>query len=157
MATTTKLTTFFPKVCQGYSFQLVLPQRRRLSGVRACASGDAKGRDYGGSRLVDESMIVLRLRIQEIKQLEIDGDHKADKNGPRSEWMEWEKQYFVYYIQDVYEGIALLQNYLMNIRPSLALGFLLLMMCSVPISSGFLLFHVVEITKQILSRLYISS
>ncbi|KAM6546362.1 hypothetical protein CsatB_027098 [Cannabis sativa] len=157
MASTTKLlTTFLPKVhSEGCSFQPVLLRRQRQrNGTIACGSRDANGRDYGGSRIVDENMIMLRLRIQEIKQLEIDeANHKECENGSwlRSEWMEWEKQYFEYYIDDVYEGIGLLQNYLMNIRPALALGFLLLVMLSVPNSSGFLFFHMVEIAKQLLS------
>ncbi|PON58504.1 mediator of RNA polymerase II transcription subunit [Trema orientale] len=127
------------------------PCRRRSTGVTACASRETNGRDNYGGRLVDENMIVLRLRIREMKMLETDNE----ANRLPSEWMEWEKQYYVHYIEDVFEGIGLLQNYLMNTRPSVALGFLALFMLSVPISSGFVLFHVLETTKQILSWLYL--
>ena len=118
--------------------------------MMACASREPNGRDYEG-RLVDENMIVLRMRIRDMKTLEM--DHEA--NQPPSEWTEWEKQYFTYYKEDVYEGIGLLQNYLMNIRPCLALAFVALFMLSVPISSGFVIFHVTEMTKHIFSGLHL--
>lgn len=139
----TKVITL-PKVSQGPFSPALVPRRRRSNGCVACASRETNGRDYGG-RLVDENMIVLRLRIQDMKKLQM--DHEA--NQPPSQWMEWEKQYYVYYKEDVYEGIGLLQNYLMSIRPSLALGCLALFMLSVPISSGFVVFHFIEMIKRI--------
>ncbi|KAJ0043456.1 hypothetical protein Pint_18670 [Pistacia integerrima] len=101
-----------------------------------------KGRDYKG-RLVDENMIVLRMRIQEKKLLE--GNYE-----PPSNWMEWEKKYFVDYNQDVCEAIGLLQSYLMNIRPGLTLGPIGVLAMSVAISTGVLLFQAVEMAKIIL-------
>lgn len=98
-------------------------------------------------------MIVLRMRIRGVKMLENGHD---GRDQPPSEWMEWEKQYFVHYNEDVLEGIGLLQNYLMNIRPSLALGLVTLFILSVPISSALVIFHVVEITKQIFFRFLLS-
>ncbi|KAH7533874.1 hypothetical protein FEM48_Zijuj04G0178000 [Ziziphus jujuba var. spinosa] len=93
--------------------------KRRGGGLSVAASKGTNGRDYEG-KLVDENMIELRIRIQEMKMLEM-GDEQ-----PPSDWMEWEKDYFEHYKEDVYEGIGLLQNWLMNVRPSLALGFVAL-------------------------------
>ncbi|GMN28300.1 hypothetical protein TIFTF001_002013 [Ficus carica] len=113
----------FPRLSQWPSLPVLPCRRRRLGGcggggVKACASRGTNGRDNGG-RLVDENMIVLRMRIRGVKMLENGHD---GRDQPPSDWMEWEKQYFVHYNEDVLEGIGLLQNYLMNIRPSLALG-----------------------------------
>ncbi|KAK2652377.1 hypothetical protein Ddye_012233 [Dipteronia dyeriana] len=77
-------------------------------------------RNYGGDyreRIVNENMIVLRMRIRENKMLET-------RNEPPSNWMEWEKKYYANngYDEDVCEALGFLQNYLMNMRPSLALG-----------------------------------
>ncbi|CAK7344165.1 unnamed protein product [Dovyalis caffra] len=106
------------------------------------------GRDYGG-KLVDENMIVLRLRIKEMKMLEA-------CNNPPSHWMEWEKQYFLHfnYNNDVCEAVGILQNYLMNVRPSLALGLVTLVSLSVPIATGVVLFQAVEIAMRVLSGLH---
>ncbi|KAL9355020.1 hypothetical protein Peur_052990 [Populus x canadensis] len=106
------------------------------------------GRDRGG-RLVDESMIVLRLRIKEMKMLEA-------CNNPPSHWMEWEKQYCLHcnYNNDVCEAVGMLQNYLMNVRPSLALGMVALVSLSVPISTGVVLLQAIEIAMGVLSALH---
>ncbi|KAJ8567431.1 hypothetical protein K7X08_019639 [Anisodus acutangulus] len=53
----------------------------------------------GGSKIVDENMIILRMRIKEMKLLE------AGKSRPPSNWMGWEKKYFAYYNEDVCEVI----------------------------------------------------
>ncbi|KAJ8545910.1 hypothetical protein K7X08_018493 [Anisodus acutangulus] len=52
----------------------------------------------GGSKNVDENMIVLRMRIKELE---------AGKSGPSSNWMGWEKKYFAHYNEDVCEAIEL--------------------------------------------------
>ncbi|KAJ0954445.1 hypothetical protein HanRHA438_Chr00c17g0851511 [Helianthus annuus] len=75
-----------------------------------------RGTDDGGN-LVDENMIVLRMRIKELEIEERGGlGPQADK------WMEWEKKYYGSYIRDVCEAMMMLQMCLMNTRPSLALG-----------------------------------
>lgn len=76
-------------------------------------------------RMVDENMIVLRMRIHDIKL--------SEKNEELPmHWMEWEKQYYrERYMLDVCEGIGFLQNLLMESRPSLALGILALFMLCV--------------------------
>jgi hypothetical protein len=107
------------------------------------ARRERNGRDYGG-RLVDENMIELRVRLRELKMLET-------REEPPSNWMEWEKQYYAYYDEDVCEAIGQLQSYLMSIRPSLALGMVALVTLSLPISSGVVLFQMIEMAKGILS------
>jgi len=100
------------------------------------------GRDQEG-KLVDESMIVLRLRIKKMKTLEMNREAPA-------QWMDWEKQYYDCY-DDVCNAIGLLQSYLMETRPSVALGLATLVALSVPISSATLLFCALAMGKSIFS------
>ncbi|CAN4083148.1 unnamed protein product [Withania somnifera] len=95
----------------------------------------------GSSKIVDENMIVLRMRIKEMKVLE------TGKSGAPSNWMGWEKEYFEHYNEDVYEAIGLLQMYLMETRPALALGMLGLICLSVPFSTYSLVLQVMEMAK----------
>ncbi|XP_031255931.1 uncharacterized protein LOC116113916 [Pistacia vera] len=111
------------------------------------ASGGSKGRDYEG-RLVDDNMIVLRIRIQEKKLLE--ASHE-----PPSNWMEWEKKYYLHYNEDVCEAMGLLQNYLMKIRPGFALGMIAVVALSVAISTWALFFQAVEMAKIILFEFHL--
>ncbi|XP_021296778.1 uncharacterized protein LOC110426019 [Herrania umbratica] len=110
--------------------------------VASCRGSD--GPDYVG-KLVGESMIVLRLRIKEIKISE-------NRVELPSDWMEWEKQYFPHYNEDVFEAMGLLQNFLMNMRPSLAVGMVALVLLSVPLSSGLTLFQALQIAQGFISR-----
>ncbi|XVF71496.1 hypothetical protein PTKIN_Ptkin12aG0042200 [Pterospermum kingtungense] len=100
------------------------------------------GDDHHQGKLVDDNMIVLRMRIKEMKVLE-------KKDELPSNWMEWEKQYFPQYNEDICKAMELLQNYLMNIRPSLAFGIMALLTFSVPISTAIFLFRGLAIAKGI--------
>ncbi|GAV75822.1 hypothetical protein CFOL_v3_19298 [Cephalotus follicularis] len=117
--------------------------------VVASSRGPNNGRDYGAGRLVDENMVVLRMRIKEAKISEMNHE-------PPEGWMQWEKQYFMHYHSDVCEAIGLLQNYLMNVRPSFAIGIVALVALSVTISTGVTMFHAIEIAKGILSWIHLS-
>ncbi|CAK7344161.1 unnamed protein product [Dovyalis caffra] len=64
-------------------------------------SGD--WRRYGESVLVDESMIVLRKRIHEMKMVERNYE-------PPEEWMEWEKQCYTSYDEFVCKFVGVLPN-----------------------------------------------
>ncbi|XP_061338303.1 uncharacterized protein LOC133285145 [Gastrolobium bilobum] len=99
-------------------------------------------KDHFGSS-VDENMIVLRLRIKEMKMLE------KSEEAP-SDWMELEKRFYGHYDEDVFEAIGLLQSYLMSLRPSVALGMLVLVALSVLITSGMGLFHAMKMAKILL-------
>ncbi|XP_010255886.1 PREDICTED: uncharacterized protein LOC104596400 [Nelumbo nucifera] len=117
---------------------------KRRSFVRVFArKNDASNRNYDG-RLVDENMIVLRMRIQEMKMAE-------ENYEPPSGWMEWEKRYYANYNTDICEAVGFLQTQLTNMRPSLALGLVALVTLSVPISTAVAMSHLFEITKWILS------
>ncbi|KAJ7000474.1 hypothetical protein NC653_011072 [Populus alba x Populus x berolinensis] len=48
----------------------------------------------------------------------------------------------------------MLQNYLMNVRPSLALGMVALVSLSVPISAGVVLLQAIEIAMGVLSAIH---
>ncbi|PRQ40885.1 hypothetical protein RchiOBHm_Chr4g0440931 [Rosa chinensis] len=122
---------------------LVRLQRRR-SPLKVFASCD---RDNHDGRLVDEDMIVLRMRIRDIEMTET-----RDPNRPPSNWMEWEKRYHANYNSDVYEAVGLLQSQLMNTRPSLALGMLALITLSVPVSTAALMSPLLDIIKGILAN-----
>ncbi|CAI9110613.1 OLC1v1010669C1 [Oldenlandia corymbosa var. corymbosa] len=106
--------------------------------------------DQHGGKIVDDNMIILRMRIKEMKMMESDSSN--DHHQPPLDWMEWEKKYFTtYYNEDIVEGIGLLQSYLMNTRPSLALGMLALLALSVPISASFLIVEVMDLVKSLAS------
>ena len=63
---------------------------RRSSAMVFAARRDSYEPDYNGGCLVDESMIILRKRIREMKMIERNYEHPED-------WMEWEKQYYACY------------------------------------------------------------
>ncbi|KAL2518900.1 hypothetical protein Adt_15147 [Abeliophyllum distichum] len=96
-------------------------------------------------RLVDENMIVLRMRIHQMKTAE--GNHATPL--PPADWMEWEKKWYVSYDSDVFEAVGLLQNLLMDSRPSLVLGVVALMIFSGSTSLALLLCYLVDIFKGI--------
>ncbi|GKV47131.1 hypothetical protein SLEP1_g54054 [Rubroshorea leprosula] len=103
--------------------------------------GKDNRRDFYQGKLVDESMIELRMRIKEIK---------ASEKLPDG-WMEWEKRYFVHYNANIIVAVGLLQNFLMNVRPSVGLGMMALVMLSLPVSTWVILFHAAEFAKGFIS------
>ncbi|KAI3768161.1 hypothetical protein L2E82_18614 [Cichorium intybus] len=105
------------------------------------------GRGTDGKRsIVDENMIVLRMRIHEVEMGEMEGlPPEMSRN-----WMEWEKNYYEHYNRDVCEAMKVIQMCLMNTRPSLALGALTLLMLSVPLSTGVVIYNFISMVKSIL-------
>ncbi|CAI9756021.1 unnamed protein product [Fraxinus pennsylvanica] len=101
-------------------------------------AGNDKGHERG--RLVDENMILLRMRIHDMKMAE-------ENHAPPANWMEWEKRWYVNYDSDVFEAVGLLQNLLMDSSPSLVLGMVALMILSGSTSLALLLFYLVDILK----------
>ncbi|KAK9060039.1 hypothetical protein SSX86_020743 [Deinandra increscens subsp. villosa] len=92
------------------------PKTSSLSGHNRPATMAFK-KDGSGGKMVDENMIVLRERIRKVKD-EMDSDRLPDN------WMGWEKTY-VYsggYHSDIYEAVAFLQRFLMESRPGVAVG-----------------------------------
>ncbi|KAJ4960963.1 hypothetical protein NE237_020873 [Protea cynaroides] len=110
----------------------------------------ARRDDYGGGNgTVDENMVVLRKRIQEMKMMEKNQEAHED-------WMEWEKKYYRHYNSDVCEAVGLLQTQLMEMKPSLVFGMVGLVMLSLPTSMFIVAFHLMEIAKWMLSRIHFS-
>ncbi|CAI9756019.1 unnamed protein product [Fraxinus pennsylvanica] len=103
-------------------------------------AGHDKGQQKG--RLVDENMILLRMRIHDQKMAE-------ENHSPPANWMEWEKKWYVNYHSDVFEAVGLLQNLLMDSRPGLVLGVVSLMILSGSTSMALLLCYLVDIFKGI--------
>ncbi|KAM7478234.1 hypothetical protein LguiA_026447 [Lonicera macranthoides] len=119
-------------------FLLEPSNRRRMRRARSInirARREKKGRDNYDGKLVDENMIVLRMRIKDMKMSEM-------SQMPPSDWMEWEKRYFGDYNERVFEGVELLQMCLMNTRPCLAIGMVALVALSLPISAWVIIFNV---------------
>lgn len=99
---------------------------------------------YASGKLVDESMIVLRKRIHEIKMVE-------RSHEPPSNWLDWEKRCYSNYDSHICEALGYLQSHLMNTRPSVALGILLLITLSVPLSSAVILHRFIDIAAALLA------
>ncbi|XP_059310281.1 uncharacterized protein LOC132061493 [Lycium ferocissimum] len=130
-------------------------QRRRSSTntrtiLTLATRKEAHDQNYNNGRHVDENMIVLRKRIQEMKMIEKNYE-------PPEEWMDWEKSLHGNYNSSVCEAMGFLQYMLMNTRPSLALGMVALVALSVPTSIAIVLFHLLEFTKGILAGVNIIS
>ncbi|KAK2652383.1 hypothetical protein Ddye_012239 [Dipteronia dyeriana] len=118
-----------------------------VSAVSSSSSGSNSKKNGGddGGRLVDENMIVLRMRIRENKKLET-------RNKLPSNWMEWEKRYYAHngYNEDVFEALGFVQNCLMNNRPALALCLIALLV----MSTGVFLFHAIKIAHIVIFVLF---
>nr|GMD52002.1 uncharacterized protein LOC109151155 [Ipomoea batatas] len=118
----------------------------------AARRGDNNHQDHrcgGQNKMVDENMIVLRLRIKEMKALEgDDGDRTAEMH-----WMGWEKEYVKHYNEDVCEFVGLLQRFLMENRPALGLGLMAVVLGSVSLSTFVAIMHAMEMANGVLSHL----
>ena len=117
--------------------------KKKTMSVSAAASS-GKDHYYGGGRLVDENMIVLRKRIHEMKMVERNYE-------PPSHWMDWEKRFYSSYDSVICESVGLLQSFLMNSRPTVAIATLLLLIVSVPVSSSVLAFRLLDLLQWVLA------
>ncbi|KAI9085639.1 hypothetical protein K1719_032482 [Acacia pycnantha] len=132
---------------------IALARRRRQrygsGGGVVVARASGSGRDRRWGRQVDENMIMLRLRIREIKMMEKKDDEEEEEG---SGMMKWEREYYVgEYGKHVCEVLGLLQSYLMSVRPCLAVGIVLLVALSVFMSSGLLLFNSIKMMNTLYS------
>ncbi|KAK1280471.1 hypothetical protein QJS04_geneDACA002986 [Acorus gramineus] len=130
-------------------YPLVLPHPPKRS-PRPSISCLARRKDasegYSGGRLVDESMIVLRKRIREMEMIERNYE-------PPSHWMDWEKRWYATYQSDVCDAVGLLQDLLMEARPGVALGVMVLVLLSVPASMLVVCSRLMEVVLGILVRI----
>ncbi|KAI3779057.1 hypothetical protein L2E82_08512 [Cichorium intybus] len=115
-------SSFFHRLTPtGACFSGGFPQSKSvLVNHRSLLTTMAFKNDRPSGKTVDENMIVLRERIRKLKaEMEYGGGEQLPDN-----WMEWEKTYTYSggYHSDIFEGIALLQRFLMETRPSVALG-----------------------------------
>ncbi|GLU04661.1 hypothetical protein SLE2022_217990 [Rubroshorea leprosula] len=127
-----------------FSTTTTVSSRHRRSAISTkifAAKKEARGRDSGG-RIVDESMIVLRKRIHEMKMIERNYEPPAD-------WMDWEKRFYTSYDSMICEIMGVLQSQLMNTRPSVALGVMALIALSLPISATVVFSQLTEMAKGI--------
>ncbi|MCD7451836.1 hypothetical protein HAX54_013549 [Datura stramonium] len=122
---------------------------RRTTMTTLAMGREARDRNYYNGRIVDENLIILRKRIHEMKMIERNYEPPAD-------WMDWEKSIYANYDANICQALGLLQSQLMDTRPSLVLGMAALIGLSVSTSSIMVLFHLIELTKQILAGLQIS-
>lgn len=112
-------------------------KRKKTMSVSATASS-GKDHYYGGGRLVDENMIVLRRRIHETKMVERNYE-------PPSHWMDWEKRFYSSYDSVICDSVGILQSFLMNSRPTVAIATLILLLVSVPVSSSVFAFRLLDL------------
>ncbi|KAL8044753.1 hypothetical protein ABFX02_08G066500 [Erythranthe guttata] len=113
--------------------------------------------DHERKSIIDESnMIVLKMRIKKMKMLESNNNNnKEGAAAPSSDWNEWEKKIFTHYHEGVCDSMELLQSYLMNTRPSLALGALVLLAMSVPFSSSVVMVNALKVARGLLAGCHV--
>ncbi|PON58505.1 mediator of RNA polymerase II transcription subunit [Trema orientale] len=145
METTCLCSSFAPLPIKTRRFR-----KRNQRSVVANAKRSADPYDYyfDGGRLVDESMIILRKRIHEMKVIERNYE-------PPAEWTNWEKQYYTSYDDYVCKFVGFVQSNLMNTRPSLALGMIFLLALSVPASTVVVLLRLIEVANDTFSSLHL--
>lgn len=110
----------------------------------SAAASSGKDHYYGGGRLVDENMIVLRKRIHEMKMVERNYE-------PPSHWMDWEKRFYSSYDSVICDSVGLLQSFLMNSRPNVAIATLLFLLVSIPVSSTAIAFRLLDLFHWLLA------
>ncbi|KAH6760295.1 hypothetical protein C2S51_017244 [Perilla frutescens var. frutescens] len=89
----------------------------------------AQGGENEGKSVDDQNMIVLRMRIKKMKVIE---SGEGAPPPPSSEWKEWERMVFTHYHEGVCDSVEMLQVFLMNTRPSVAVGMLALIAMAIP-------------------------
>eukprot|EP00253_Pinus_taeda_P033233 PITA_33233 len=137
-----KKGTSLRKTAQANS-QIQYRNSLRRAAVKAASSND---NPFGAddSDRVDEEMIVLRKRIQELRMQETN-------YLPPQHWMKWEKEWSVTYASDICQFMGWLQNMLYNTRPALAITALALISVSVPTFVLLLLFQVSKFSATLIA------
>ncbi|KAL6539036.1 hypothetical protein OROMI_025362 [Orobanche minor] len=124
--------------------QIIKPDSNKIMRTTICATRrEFENQDFSGRR-VDESMIVLRMRIHEMKM----GENNYE---PPREWMDWERRIYTNYDSMICDGMGHLQSYMMETRPSLALGMIALIALSVPILAAVVMSNLLELIKGVLA------
>ncbi|KAJ6838582.1 uncharacterized protein M6B38_318165 [Iris pallida] len=127
--------------------------RRRSLAVRSATRRDRSG---DGRRSVDESMIVLRRRMEEVRARELRSRSggEAEAGAERFEWTEWEKEYYAgSYGSDVCRVVGFMQSALLTgTRPTVAVALLAALLLSVPTSVALLGFHLLDALRSVLTN-----
>lgn len=135
MQTTSRQALLLPPLSGNFTCQKRQSSPRKTTSTSPRAMKRDANREKGHNhKLVDENMIVLKMRIQEMKRKE-----EENRTATSDSWMEWEKQGYKNYDSDVYEAVGFLQILLMNTRPSLVLGLVALLMFSTSTSLALVL------------------
>ncbi|ESQ35304.1 hypothetical protein EUTSA_v10009026mg [Eutrema salsugineum] len=127
------------------SSQRIATGTKRRKQTTVCGYGNYY---YRGGRVVDENMVVLRKRIHEMKMVERNYE-------PPSHWMHWEKRFYCNYDATICDALSLLQTFLMNSRPSVAFGTLLLLLVSVPVSTAVFASRILDIVIWLLDATHV--
>ncbi|KAE9450974.1 hypothetical protein C3L33_17142, partial [Rhododendron williamsianum] len=117
------------------------PHRRTNRALSTTVSASLRNENYGRS-VVDENLIVLRKRIHEMKQAESSYE-------PPAHWMEWEKKCYAGKDEFVCELMGLLQTWMMDARPSLVLGAILVVALSVPAAGAVAGYQMLAVIKRV--------
>ncbi|KAL2546047.1 hypothetical protein Fot_15280 [Forsythia ovata] len=120
-----------------------LPNKRNKVCTKILAIRRETHDQWNNGRDVDENLIILRKRIHEMKVIERNYE-------PPSEWMDWEKRFYVNYDSIICDAMGFLQSQLMDTRPSLALAIIVLIALSLPTSTAVIMFHLMEMIKGVL-------
>lgn len=124
-------------------------QKRNMSKkVFATIRRDSNEWDCKRRHVVDENMIVLRKRIHEMKMIERNYEPPAD-------WMDWEKQCYTSYDENICMLVGSLQSFLINTRPSLAIGMIMIITMSIPASTLMIILRLMEMANGSLSSFHL--
>ncbi|KAL8035048.1 hypothetical protein ABFX02_12G072100 [Erythranthe guttata] len=99
-------------------------------------------------KLVDQNMVVLKMRIQEMRIKEESLGARGPNDDHRRNWLDkWENECWPYedYNSDVLEAIGLLQNLVMNTRPSFVFAVVALFIFSASTSVALVLTYFLSI------------
>ncbi|KAL7090898.1 hypothetical protein ACP275_12G071000 [Erythranthe tilingii] len=99
-------------------------------------------------KLVDQNMVVLKMRIQEMRIKEENLGASGLNDEHRRNWLDkWEDEYWPYeeYNSDVFEAVGFLQNLLMNTRPSFVFAVVALLIFSASTSVALVLTYLLSI------------
>ncbi|CAA7046408.1 unnamed protein product [Microthlaspi erraticum] len=127
---------------------LMIKPQRIVTGAKRRRQTTVCDYYYSGGRVVDENMVVLRKRIHEMKMVERNYE-------PPSHWMHWEKRFYCNYDATICDALSIVQTFLMNSRPSVAFGTLLLLLVSVPVSTAVFAFHILDIALWLLDAIQV--
>lgn len=108
-------------------------------------------------------MIVLKMRIKKLKVVESVGGGGGGDGGQESsaapvapaEWKEWEKRVFTHYHEGVCDTVEMVQSYLMNTRPSVAVGVAALIAMSVPLSTSVVFANALKVARALLAGCHV--